>query len=216
MARPPFQNEHLYAVEQERIRHDDALHWYGEMTACVMFWAYPDFRKGDVGRCSVCYTPYGIVADAYKQPSKSNCPNCYGTTFEGGIRAIVYRPVLWQEDSTSKDIRPRGHTMISSGTAQVTSDINMRDGDYLVRQDRTRWIIAEPQVSEIANGFGPTGLQMAPGSVFQVQLEDQSAIAYSIPVDQDALNLVGWKPYMLYPHPSDIVNGSLVIDDFAP
>jgi hypothetical protein len=64
------------------------------------------------------------------------------------------------------------------------------------------------------NGFGPTGKQVAPGSTFQVQLEDRSSVAYMIPVDQAALDLVGWKPYMVYPHASDVVNGPLSIDDY--
>lgn len=214
MPRPPFQNEHNYAVAQEVMRHDDALHWYGEMTALVMLWSVRDFENGDVGLCSVCFTPLGIVAEAYKQSSKARCANCYGTTFEGGIRAIVYRPALWEKNVLSQDVRERGHTTISSGSVQITSDVNMRDGDYLIRQDKTRWKITEPQVSEIANGFGPTGKQVAPGSTFQVQLEDRSSVAYMIPVDQAALDLVGWKPYMVYPHASDVVNGSLVIDDY--
>lgn len=214
MARPPFQNEHLYAVTQEVLRHDDALAWYGEMTACVMLWSVRDFENGLVQRCSFCYTPLGLVAEAYQQSSKARCANCYGTTFEGGIRAVVYRPALWEERMVSQDVRERGHTTVASGSVQITSDINMRDGDFLIRQDKTRWKITEPQVSEIVNGFGPTGTQLAPGSSFQVQLEDRSSVAYMIPVNQTVLNTVGWKPFMVYPNAADVINGPLVIDDY--
>lgn len=214
MARPPFQNEHLYAVDQEVLRHDDAIHYYGEMTACVMLWSVRDFELGLVERCSVCYTPLGLVTEAYQQSSKQKCANCYGTTFEGGIRALIYRPALWDETPVSQDIRERGHTIVASGTVQVTSDFNMRDGDYLVRQDGTRWRITEPTGSEIVNGFGPTGTQVFSGATFQVQLEDRSSVAYMVPVSQPGLEVIGWSPYMLYPSEFDIINGPLTIDDY--
>jgi hypothetical protein len=214
MARGPYPNEHSYAVEQEVLRHDDAVINFGEMTACIMLWCTRDFQQGLVERCSVCYTPFGLIADAYEQSSKNKCANCYGTTFEGGIRAILYRPALWAEDVVSEDVRARGYTTVSTGSVQVTSDFNMRDGDYLVRQDGTRWKITAPQVSEISTGFGPTGLQVAPGAMFRVQLEDTTSVSYLIPISQLAIEVDGWAPYMLYPTDSDVVNGPLTIDDY--
>lgn len=214
MARPPYPNEHNYAVEQERLRHDDAVMHFGEMTACVLMWSIRDFEANRVDRCSQCYLPYGMITDAYKQSTETKCSNCYGTTFEGGIRAILYRPALWAEDIASEEMRSRGHTTVAAGSVQVTSDFNMRDNDYLVRYDGSRWRITAPQVSEITTGFGPTGTQVSPGAMFRVQLEDKTSVAYSIPIVEGPLATVGWTPYMLQPHANDVVNGPLTYNDF--
>jgi membrane protein implicated in regulation of membrane protease activity len=217
MARPPFPNEHTYAAQQEVLRHDDAIISFGEMTACVMMWNIADLDRGDVTRCTVCYTPFGIIADAYQQPSKGMCTSCYGTSFQGGIRAIVYRPAMWVEDTSSDQLERRGQAVNASGTVQLTSDFMMRDGDYLVRSDGTYWRITSPQDNEIVTGFGPsaTGSDAnvagtTSGSTVRVQLEDKSSIAYSLPINPTALLSVGWSPYMLYPSGYDVVNGSLL------
>lgn len=124
--------------------------------------------------------------------------------------------MLWDERPISDDLRQRGVTKISSGTAQITHEFNMRDGDFLVLQDRTRWRIGQPEPNEVSTGFGPTGLQMSPGFSFQVQLEDQTSVAYSIPINESAISVVGWKPVLPYPSGLDVINGPLIIDDFAP
>jgi hypothetical protein len=64
----------------------------------------------------------------------ARCANCYGTTFEGGIRAhrSTARHCGTKNVRSLEDVRERGHTVVASGSVQVTSDFNMRDGDYLV------------------------------------------------------------------------------------
>ena len=214
MARPPFPNEHQYSLEQEVLRHDDAVISLGEMSACALLWAVADFEAGLVTRCSVCYLPYGDIAAAYEQPAKNRCTNCYGTSFEGGLRALLYRPALWNEDQVSEDNKERGNVTVSSGSVQVTSDFSMRDGDFIIRQDGTRWRISQPNANTIVHGFGPTGLQTSSGSMFRVQYEDPTSVAYTIPVTQLALNQRGWSPYMLYASSYDVVNGPLFVYTF--
>lgn len=208
MARPPFQNPHQYAVDQEVTRHDDACHYFGEMTAIIMMWNQRDFDLGKVGRCSVCYTSWGEVAEVFGQSSKRKCPSCFGTTFEGGFRAIVYRPCIWDFDSDQKqDYEKRGYVQNGSAGVQTVSGLALHDNDYLVRQDATRWRMGPPSDDRIVTGFSPTGQEVGSGSVIQVQREDPSSIVFMIPVNQEGLQVEGWSPYMLYPTTNDIVRG---------
>lgn len=206
MARPPFQNEHNYAVDQEVQRHDDAVNWFGEMAACMMLWNIIDFNIGLCSRCPTCFAD--DLAQAYGQGNKARCLTCYGSTF-AGFRALIYRPAIFKTDDVTEEIRPRGQVSIVSARVQTTSDFMMRDGDFMVRSDGTRWRITQPVDTQISTGFGPHSDDVV-RSTFQASLEDKSSIAFSIPVDLNTMNTVGWKPYMVYPAVVDIVNGPLL------
>jgi hypothetical protein len=71
-----------HAVATERFRHDGALFQWGEYAIFVLMWSVDDFEQGRVGRCPACYTAYGLIAEAYDQPARRNCPECFGTTFK--------------------------------------------------------------------------------------------------------------------------------------
>jgi hypothetical protein len=73
-----------WAVDQERQRHLQALYTVGEWTMFCLMWNLEDFQNGLVTRCSVCYNR---SSQAYKQGERNKCPDCFGTTFEGGFRA---------------------------------------------------------------------------------------------------------------------------------
>lgn len=208
MPRPPFPNPHQYAVDQEVMRHDDAVHYFGEMTAVVMMWNQRDFDLGKVGRCEECFTSWGDVTDAYEQSSKRKCPACFGTTFQGGFRAIVYRPCIWDFDSDEKqDYEKRGYTQAGRAGVQTVAGLTLHDNDYLIRQDGSRWRMGPPSDDHIVTGFSPVGQLIPSGSILQVQREDPSSIVYMIPVNQEGLQVQGWSPYMLYPTTNDVVRG---------
>lgn len=204
-----YPNEHPYAVAQEIERHDEAVRFFGEMTACVMLWNAFDFHAGLVGRCPTCYLNYGDIADAYKQAPRKNCPDCLGTTFAGGLRAVVYRPAIWTKDVVSQDTEKRGQVEIYTAEVQTVSGMAMREGDFLVRSNGTRWQINSPDDTEVATGFGPKGSDSVVGSFFRAQLEDESSVAYMIPISEEALALRGHSPYPLYPTQWDVINGDI-------
>lgn len=214
MAIPPFQNEHDYAAVLEIQHHDEALAWYGEMAALVLLWDIEDFNEGRVGRCSVCYTPFGKITEAYNQPMRNRCHNCFGTTFEGGYRALVYRPTLWGPVPQMEGLTKHGELKIVSAEVQTTADVQMRDGDWIVRQDGTRWKIGQPVGQEITTGFGPSADQLSRSS-FRATQEDPTSAAFLVQVDTLAMQTTGWKPYMVYPTSSDDLRGPIAYLDEA-
>lgn len=213
MARPPIYNQHAYATQQERMRHDDAVLWYGEMTVFILWWSTLDFHNGLVDRCSTCFKPLLDIAEVYQQAPKIKCPNCYGTTFEGGFRALLYRPALWDHYQADQDLQRRGLTTSQTANVQPTTDFQMRDNDCAIRGDNTRWRITQPKQTELATGFGtkaswPNVLT----SVIEAHLEDTSSVVYTVPVNLSSLTLEGWSPTVPYPHANDIINGPLTYD----
>lgn len=212
MPRPPLQNRHAYARDQEQLRHDDAANWFGEMTAFILWWSIIDFENGDVERCSTCYTPLGDIADVYKQASESHCTNCYGTTFEGGYRALIYRPALWNIDDSSEEVRKRGLATSRSCTIQPVGGIRFRDNDIAVRSDGTRWRFNQPQVSLLTTGFGPNSVYTDQiGSVLSGYMDDETMPSHLPTVDMIFLQNSGWNPELPYPStPPDVIRGSLL------
>lgn len=213
MARPPLHNSHLYAVAQERLRHDDAAMWYGEMSCFVLWWSAEDHSLGLVGRCETCYLPYGRIAEVYNQAPKAKCSNCYGTTFEGGFRALLYRPALWDHTHLSEEIGQRGLTVMEEAIIQPTTDFQMRDNDLVIRGDNSRWRISIPKQTEIATGFGSmSGWDAVVTGNVSAKLEDPTSVVYTVPVNLSLLNnTAGWSPSVPYPSGYDIINGSLVL-----
>ena len=55
-----------WAVEQERMRHNQALYTIGEWCVFVLMWHITDFEKGLVNRCPTCWNQYGRT-EAFQQ-----------------------------------------------------------------------------------------------------------------------------------------------------
>ena len=215
MSRPPLQRPTTYDIDQEQMRHDDALNWFGELTCFLHWWRTEDFERGvhmanglPLTRCQKCYLSYGDIADAFRQPSLQKCDECYGTTYEGGICNIWYRPAIWNLTPVSEDIVKRGDVLTVRGTIETVSELDLHEGDTAVRRDGTRWQLDQPTWQEITTGFGSQkGIQSRRlRSNASVILEDVTAVVYLPWVDFDALNLDGWLPYEpFHPHPEDRV-----------
>lgn len=204
--RPPLQRPTTYDIEQEQQRHNDAIHWFGEMCAFLLWWNNQDFEDGLVARCSSCYTSYGDIADAYGQSAKTKCLSCFGTSYEGGLRAIYYRPAIWQSSDTDEGVTKRGFIDSTSGTIQIVSNLPVRKGDTVVRADGSRWDIGNPEAQEITTGFGSqrniNERQMRTGA--RVNKEDETSHVYLPLVNLAALNLQGWVGYVPHsPHTND-------------
>lgn len=178
-----------YAIKQERWRHESTLWAYGEVCVFAQMWSSDDFAAGLVEHCSRCYLAYGKTAEAYGQPAQEKCPDCLGTSFEGGYKNILVRPALW--DLTEPDDRsgPRGDVDVEVASVQSTGDFRMHSGDYVLRADNSRWVIRQ-----VGGNHLHTGMMMIEGSrtalgynYAQVTLDDPSGVSSLIPVSAEIL-----------------------------
>lgn len=204
------------------MRHNDAIHWYGEMSCFLSWWRPSDFDAGMVDRCSTCTAGVDAeIFEAYKQPHKTKCPNCYGTTFEGGLRKLLYRPAIWDLTPIKHSLERRGEVEQIRGTIQTLSNIDLYEGDVVVRRDGTRWRMEQPYWQEITTGFGSqqgNASERLRGRSNITLAEAEADPSYLVNVSMDALSLVGYRPYVPHtshpldqhndtPPPSELVRG---------
>jgi hypothetical protein len=211
MPRPPYQRPEHYAVEQEILRHDDAVNWYGEMTAFIQWWHVDDFVNGLVARCTRCFpwqdSDERRIAEAFEQASQTKCPVCYGTTFEGGYKAITYAPAIWSPGPESSDaIGRHGDHYVRSAQVQPSSIVKLRDGDTAVRLDGTRWRLASPLEGELSTGFGFHGeLNEQMRSAITANIQDPTSVDYLVVISFANLDMEGPSPMMTSPAENWIV-----------
>lgn len=207
-----------YARNIQRANHDQALAHFGEYTIFVLMWRLEDFNAGLVTRCSTCYTAYGKVADAYGQSSQEKCSACYGTTFEGGIKARIARLALWDmQEQENRSQQRRGNETTNNARVQSASDFRLRTNDFAFRGDGTRWRIQSIDTDHLRTGFQmPSNVRTPLGYAFgQVVLESTASVAYDIPPDEATLADLDLYRIMT---PADlssleVVNGDLLHED---
>lgn len=194
-----------WAVEQERARHDQALYLVGEWAVFVLLWHEIDFRKGLVTRCSRCYdsgtgTVATRIANVYNQPTQNRCPDCYGTTFQGGYRARIVRPGIFTDTEETERQDRRGSMHPNGVTISSTSDFRTRAGDYVFRGDGSRWQLGTPQRVQLRTGFEHPS-QDADAIAYEAltaKYEEPTSVAYLIPPDNGTLRITLHQP-MRYP-----------------
>jgi hypothetical protein len=175
-----------WAVDQERQRHLQALYTVGEWTMFTLMWHLEDFQNGLVARCSVCYNRF---SQAYQQGERNKCPDCFGTTFEGGFKAIIVRPAIFGD--TDEDMKYQARGVVSSDDLDMesTPDFRVRTGDYCFRSTGHRFFLRVPERITLRTGFAtPYQRSMAVGyNHARASLEDYSTVAYLIPPNADDL-----------------------------
>jgi hypothetical protein len=179
-----------YAVAQERQRHTQALYGYGEYAMFCLLWNREDYDNGLVGSCLRCVIPRGVVADVYQQASDSKCLECFGTGYEGGYKAKIVRPSLWDYTEESYDNAARGNVKTHSASVQTTADFKMRSGDYIFRGDLSRWQMRTQATNHLRTGFDPVdphGGDALGYNFGTVVREDPDSIIYSVPPTPAAL-----------------------------
>ncbi len=176
-----------YAVFQERWRHDQALYSYGEYAMFCLLWRIRDHDNGLVGRCPTCFLSRGKVAETYGQAAQERCPDCFGTTFEGGYKALVVRPMILDTAEESEDVERRGVVIRSTASLQTTSDLDLTE-DFMFRADGTRWQVEGAPGNKLTTGFEHrTTTENSLGAVVRAVREDESSVAYLIPPDTATL-----------------------------
>lgn len=177
-----------YAVAQERFRHDQAMGEYGEYSMFLLMWNRMDFDAGLVEECMRCVSPLGRIADVYQQPSDSKCPECFGTRYEGGFKARLVRPALWDMGEDVENDGQRGTTVNQTASVQTTADFRLRAYDYIFRADGSRWQMRTLGSNRLHTGFGTIARTDVIGYNFgTVNREDEGSVAYLIPPDAAGL-----------------------------
>jgi hypothetical protein len=175
-----------WELENERFRHDQALYRYGEYAIFVTMWTMQDFTAGLVARCPTCYVPQGGLENTWKQPAYFKCPDCLGTSFQGGYKAILVRPSLWSWDEPTLQQQQRGVINTNVATVQTTSDFRLQPKDYIIRGDGSRWQSQAVTGDHLDTGFGTqSGIWNATAFIYtNVTREDESSPIYLLPITE--------------------------------
>lgn len=206
-----------WATEQERQRHTEALFWVGEWTAFFLMWTVLDFEKNLVGRCQRCYsTTTGFdarYANVYNQPTQNKCPDCFGTTFEGGFRARIVRPAIFTDGDETNSPNAKGVMHPETVNVETTTDFRMHEGDFAVRADNTRWRLNTPSRTMLRTGFGhPTQFDSSISyNNSSAKLEDQTSVAYLLPAPNVG-NVLSVRSYL----PTDFSTFELIRGPLIP
>lgn len=148
-----------WSVDQERQRHNQAVYQVGEYAMFALMWHLEDFQAGLVTRCSRCYGPAAsrqrAIADVYNQPTQNRCPDCYGTTFEGGYKALIVRPSIFSDTDESEALQSRGIVNPSDISVESTVDFRVRSNDYVFRSNGDRFQLRVPNRITLRTGFSP-------------------------------------------------------------
>jgi hypothetical protein len=178
-----------WAITQERMRHEQAMWMLGELSMFALMWHIQDFEAGLVGRCLTCYVAEGSVAAAYGQGNQYRCPDCFGTTFEGGWRAIIIRPALFRDMDKDQQRSARGVVNQAQTSIESTADFRVRTGDYAFRQTGDRFYLRVPRRTTLRTGFAtPYQSEAAIDYVHaSATVEDPVSPAYMIFPDAERL-----------------------------
>lgn len=176
-----------WAIEQERRRHNEALWYVGETTMFCLMWHLEDFDWGLVGRCNTCYTSQGHIAEVYGQPDETKCPDCFGTTFNGGFKAIIVRPAIFSDSDEGETRHPRGVAYPNDLSIESTPDFRIRTGDYCFRATGDRYFLRVPERITLRTGYAePSQSGTAIGyNHANAAVEDDTSVAYLIPPAND-------------------------------
>jgi hypothetical protein len=171
-----------WAVAQEIYRHDQALYMVGEYAMYVLLWTASDYAAGLVGLCLTCASD--PISKAYGQPTRNKCPDCYGTRFEGGYRALIVRPSLFIDGDDGQNFSARGVVAPQGGIMiETTTDFRVHSGDYCLRATGERFQLSAPKRATVRTGFA-TVHQATAGFAYNVMdaaVEDETSVAYMIP-----------------------------------
>lgn len=177
--------QQAWAVDQERARHDQALWSLGEAALFCLLWTARDYDNGLVTLCTRCASDR--ISKAYGQASQNKCPQCFGTRFEGGFRAMIVRPAIFTDADDSQSFTARGTVSPQEVHLETTSDFRVRSGDYVMRATGERLQLRAPQRTTLRTGFG-TPYQHEVGTAYNLAraaVEDEDSVVYLIPPEKD-------------------------------
>lgn len=207
-----------WAIDNVRQQHEQALYSYGEPVLFTLLWKVEDHEAGLVDYCSRCHgattgSVEQMIESAYQQPLNARCPVCFGTLFEGGIRAQIVQPAIVTDADEDERPSPRGVVRPESITVETTDIFRSRSGDLMFRRDGSRWQLGAPRRTQLRTGYAhptQTATSVGYGSI-PASREDEASVAYDIPptASQLATILDVTSPFPQVP-PYQVLNGPLI------
>lgn len=181
-----------WAVEQERRRHNQALWQLGETTMFCLMWHIEDFQLGLVERCRTCFTSQGQITEVYGQSNQNKCLDCFGTTFDKGVKALIIRPAIFSDSDESETFHARGVIHPNDLSIESTPDFRIRTGDYCFRSTGDRYYLRVPERITLRTGYAePSQSSSAIGyNHANAAVEDPASVAYLIPPAEDELSSI--------------------------
>jgi hypothetical protein len=118
-------NVEPWAINQLRRNVRESLQSHGEeVIGLRMFHA--GIAGDDVPRCH-CFD------DVYKQSSEYKCPDCYGTTYQGGVRQVLRLWAMFTDSDWDERKDKRGQYLPEQKQVQIEGDLQLIQNDYLIR-----------------------------------------------------------------------------------
>lgn len=94
---------------------------------CIILHTFHVNEDPDQPRCTLCWD------DDYKQTGKYDCPNCYGTTFEGGIKEEWRAWGLFTSNIQGETKAKRGEWELDARRVQLEASPDMGEHDFIIR-----------------------------------------------------------------------------------
>lgn len=186
-SRKPTQPYHAathqqWAAEIVGASHEEALYAYGELALFTLMWRPVDFEAGRVGRCSTCFNgTKARNAAAFEQPTKRECPDCFGSTFEGGFRAQIIRPSLFADRNEEMRDEIRGTMVSDTIRVETTGEFVLHKDDYVFRFDGARYQVEEKAEDVVRPGFGNPRSERSVAGPTTAHREESTSVAFLIP-----------------------------------
>jgi hypothetical protein len=177
-----------WAISEERRRHVQALWQYGELAVFCLMWTAADNAAGLVARCQRCFANPSLstedrISASYGQGNQYACTDCFGTQFEGGFRALIVRPAIFNDMDKGQAKSAKGVVQPGTLGIETTPDFRVRPGDYCFRSDGDRFQLRQPRRTTLRTGFATPWQREAAIDYNQLNaaLEDPASVAYQIP-----------------------------------
>lgn len=128
MVRIDLQEPYAIRMARESVR--DSLRAHGEECILVHMFHVAEVQDKQP-RCPVCYD------DVYKQGERFDCPECFGTTFQGGINQAFRAWGMFGDSADTESFNKRGMWHPIARTLHTEHFPDMWQRDYVVRV--TQW-----------------------------------------------------------------------------
>lgn len=114
-----------YAVRQMRRQVKESMQAHGEEV--ILFSLYHASIDRKALRCPVCYD------DIYSNSGNAQCPECYGTGFEGGYKSKFRSWAMLGVADVNEDIKRRGEYASTTGSVNFEGLPELIENDIFVR-----------------------------------------------------------------------------------
>lgn len=133
--------------------------------------------EDNLPRCPDCYD------EVYDQSRNENCPNCWGTTFEGGYFPPERSIAIFRELQERLELTRNGIVRVLVPQVTMPAEPKVREGDLIVRVDKSgkekdRFWIKDVESIEFAPDYECVGQRF---SVTKIQYGDPG---WNIPLEE--------------------------------